>query len=126
MIGVEQRLHTFVLEGAPAKDWNEELVDGAGPNRLADLVGGDLELLEVLLEELLVGLGGDFEHLSAPLLGLGEHVGGDFGRVPHLAVVALPDVSLHSIRSMTPVKSPSRPIGIWRTSGLAPSRSMID
>ena len=62
---------------------------------MADLVGGDLQILEVLLEQLLVGLGGDFEHLAPPFVGLGEHVIGDVDGVPDPAVVAPPEVGLH-------------------------------
>jgi hypothetical protein len=62
---------------------------------MTNLVRGDLEVLQVLLEQLLVGLGGDFEHLAPPLVGAGEHVLGDVNGVPNAAVVAPPEMGLH-------------------------------
>ena len=88
-------MHALVLESASTKDRNEELFDSPGAHSDADLVGSDLEFLEVLLEQLFVGFGRDFEHLAPPLLGLGCHVVGDFGGIPDLAVIALPDMCLH-------------------------------
>ena len=57
------------LKALPQRTGTKSWSMVAVPDRRLDLVGGDLQLLEVLLEQLLVGLGGDFEHLAPPLLG---------------------------------------------------------
>ena len=92
---VEKKLDTLVLEGGPAEDGGEVAGDGAGAHALLDLLGGQVAILEIGLEELLGGLGDRLEQLLPVFGGAVGEVGGDVGGVPVLPVVTLPDVGLH-------------------------------
>ena len=68
------------------------------------------------------------DELGAPLVGVVQHVGGD---VDDLALRARCSSSSQTrafilIRSTTPRKWPSAPIGSWMTAALAPRRSSIE
>jgi hypothetical protein len=62
---------------------------------LVNLLGGEISCLEVGVEEFLGGLGDRLEQLLTILGGLIGEFGGDVDGLPHLAVVTLPDVTLH-------------------------------
>ena len=55
--GVEQGLHALVLEGAAAEDGDDLAHDHAGAQPGQDLLGGEVVVLEVVVEQLLGGLG---------------------------------------------------------------------
>jgi hypothetical protein len=81
------------LKAAPVRTGTNTLLSTADGG--ADLIGRDLEVFEVLLQELLVDLGARIEQLVAPLVGRRGVLGGDLDGVPDLAVVVGPDVGLH-------------------------------
>ncbi len=82
--GVEQRLHTLVLEGRSTDDRHERglpllanrTVDALSDRRL-DFGFGRLFPVEILLENLVVGLADLFNQLLAVVLRLVHHVGGN-------------------------------------------------
>ena len=74
---VEQRLHALVLERGAGQDRVELVGERGAADGGLDLLDGELLALEVLLHDLVVGLGQRLEQLLAPLLGLLGHVGGD-------------------------------------------------
>ena len=92
---VEQRLDALVLERGAAEDRDDAGLDGGVAEALAQVVGGDLLLADVLLEHVLVVLGDDVDQLVAPVLGVVEHVGGDVDGLELLAHAVVPDQRLH-------------------------------
>ena len=97
--GVQHRLHTLVLEGGAAEHRVGLTVDGELADAGADLVLGQFAGLEVLLKQLLVGLGDLVEQLGTILLSLVLQVGRDVGGVvvgTQIAGNVVPDVGLHA------------------------------
>ena len=97
--GVQHRLHTLVLEGGAAEHRVGLTVDGELADAGADLVLGQFAGLEVLLEQLLVGLGDLVEQLGTILLSLVLQVGRDVDGVvvgTQIAGNVVPDVGLHA------------------------------
>ena len=128
--GVEHGLHALVLERRAAQHGDDLVGDGAVAQRLAEVVGGDLLLAEVLLDDDVVEVATARRSARGATSSacVGE-VGGDVDDVQLLARVF--DVSSQtsafiSMRSTTPLKWPSAPIGSWTTATVASSRSLID
>ena len=122
--GVQHRLNTLVLEGGAAEHRVGFTVNGELTDAATDLVLSQFAGLEILLKQLFVGFCDLVEQLCTILLGLVLQVGGDVGSVvvsAHVAGNVVPDVSFIRIRSTTPAKSFSAPIGSCTTSGVAPS-----
>ena len=92
---VEHGLHALVLERRPAQDRHNVVRDGAGAERLAQVVGGDLLVAHVLLEDVLVECRQDVDQLVTVLGGLGLEVGRDLRDLPLLTHALLPDEALH-------------------------------
>ena len=82
---VEQRVTADALGGRRAQDGNDLALGDAGPQRLEHLGLGQRALLEILGQEIVVGLGGGFHQLLAPLL----HRVGELGRDGGLAGLAI-------------------------------------
>src|SRR5690606_33235451 len=94
--GVEERLHALVLEGGAVQDRDDLTGDRAGADGLAEVVGGDLLLADVLLEDVLVEGRQDVDELLAVLLGLVLQLGGDVEEVPlGTQLLVVPDEGLH-------------------------------
>ena len=68
--GVEQGLHALVLERGAAEHGHDLAGDGGVAQRVAEVVGGDLLLADVLLEDDVAVRGQDVDQLVAVLLGL--------------------------------------------------------
>src|SRR6476661_1381776 len=77
--GVEHRLHAAVLEGGATEHRVELGVDRELADAALDLLRGQLLAAEVLLHELVVGLGDALDECHAVLLGLGLQVRRDLG-----------------------------------------------
>src|SRR6185436_9936101 len=82
---VEQRLAADALGGRRAQDRHDLALADAGPQRLEHLRLGQRALLEVLGQQVVVGLGRRLHQLLAPLLHTLGRLGGDVG-VGRLAV----------------------------------------
>ena len=80
--GVEQRLHALVLEGGAVQDRDDLAADGAGADRGAEVLGGDLLLAHVLLEDVLVEVRQHVDELVAVVLGLLLELSGDLLHLP--------------------------------------------
>ncbi len=80
--GVEQGLHALVLERGAVEDRDDLAGDGACAQRVAQVVGGDLLLADVLLEDVLVERGEDVDEVVPVLLGLLAKIGGDLDDLP--------------------------------------------
>src|SRR3954468_14415821 len=93
--GVEQRLHTLVLEGRAAEHRRELELERRLADRLLEAVGRDLLLLEDHLDEPVVVVGDLLEEVLARLRGLVGEVGRDVDDVLVLAEVVLVDDGLH-------------------------------
>ena len=92
---VEQRLDALVLERGAAEDRDGAGLDGGVAEALAQVLGRDLLVADVLLEHVLVVLGDDVDELVAPLLGVLEQVSGDVDGLELLAHAVVPDQRLH-------------------------------
>ena len=93
---VEQRLHALVLEGRAVEHGHHVVVEAGVADRGAEVLVGDLLLAEVLLHDVVVGLGQHVDQLVAVVVGQLDHVGGDVGDLPARAeVLGLPDPGLH-------------------------------
>src|SRR5215213_8404157 len=95
---VQERLHALVLEGGAGDDGDELDGDGALAERRANLRLGKRSALvfEVLLHQLLVGLGGGFEQPVAHLLRAPLEVFGNVGRLVLRALrLVVPQERLH-------------------------------
>ena len=86
---VEQGLHALVLERRAAQDRVELVGQGGATDRGLELLDGDVLALEVLLHDVVVGLGQRLEELLAVLGGLLGHVGRDL-----LDLVVVADLGL--------------------------------
>ena len=121
---VEQRLHALVLVGRADHHRADLLGDGPLADRLVDQVEGDLLLLEQQLHDLVGDHREGLEHPLAGALGGLGHVGRDRLAADVLALLAVEvDRPSRSIRSMTPWKFDSAPIGSW--SGIAVRPSLL-
>src|SRR6266511_3978330 len=90
--GIEHRLHALVLECGATQHRHDFVFDGADAQPLLDVVVREIVTLEVLVHELIVGLGGGLDHLLPPFLGLLEKIGGDVARF-----------ELHALGGIVPV-----------------------
>mgnify|MGYP000355667210 CR=1 FL=1 len=124
--GVQHRLHTLVLEGGAAEHRVGLTVDGELADAGADLVLGQFAGLEVLLEQLLVGLGDLVEQLGTILLSLVLQVGRDVGGVvvgTQIAGNVVPDVGFMRIRSTRRRSRSQRRSAAGRPAGSRPAWS---
>ena len=87
--GVEHGLDALVLEGGAGQDREGLAGDGQHADAGLELGDGQLLALQVLLGELVVGLGDRLDQLGAQLLGLGHQVGGDLLVLHHRAAGVL-------------------------------------
>ena len=95
--GVEHGLHALVLERRAAEHGVELRGDRQLANRALDLLDGELFATEVLLEQLLVGLGDRLEQLVAVLLGTLLQISGDLAHLVLLTELGLagPHLGVH-------------------------------
>ena len=82
---VEQGLHALVLERRAAEHGHDLAAHRRGAHAVAQVVGGDLLVADVLLEHVLVELADDVDELVAPVLGVGLELGGDLDGLVALA-----------------------------------------
>src|SRR5882757_2303419 len=94
--GVEHRLHALVLEGRAAQHREDFQGQGALAQAALDLFLGQRLAFEVLVHQLVAGLGGGFDHLLAPFIGGVDQLGGDLGVLEGNALVLIaPQDRLH-------------------------------
>ena len=130
--GVEHGLHALVLERRAAQHGHHLAGDGGVAQRPAQVGGGDLLVGQELVGERVVEVGQDVDQPGPPRLGVGGQVGRDLLHRPRLALVLVvaPLTSSQTsafipMRSTTPRKSASTPIGICTTATVASRRSLI-
>ena len=94
---VEQGLDALVLERGAGEDRVQLVGQGRATDRGLELLDGELLALEVLLHDLVIGLGEGLEQLLAVLLDLVGHVGRDLldDVVLALGGLAAPDLGVH-------------------------------
>ena len=93
---VEHGLNALVLERGTAQCRYDFICQRARPDAVADFVLGQFAVVEVLLHQLLVGLGRRLDEFLSPVLGfLHEVVGDVFHRVRKALVVLVPVDGFH-------------------------------
>ena len=123
---VEQGLHALVLERGAAEHGHEVDPRSCRADPRAEVVGGDLLVADVLLEDGLVDVRDDVEELVAPVVGVGLELGRDVDGLVALALAVVPTTSAFiARRSITPRNSFSAPIGSWTSATFASRRSLI-
>ena len=110
---VEQRLHTLVLECASADNREDLQIDGGLANAGLQLGNRRRLAFEKLLQQHIVGLGDHFDQLQTERFRLLLQVGGNRLDIDTSApiVSSCHRIAFISIRSTTPLKSASAPIG---------------
>ena len=126
---VEHGLHALVLERGAAEHRHELERERAGADRGLDLVDGELLVVEVLLQQVVVDVRDRLEQLVArarrrrPAYSAGMSTTSNFA--PSVSSSSGHTMAFIATRSMTPRKSLSAPIGSWTTAGTASRRSRI-
>ncbi len=93
--GVQQGLHALVAIGGAAQHGRHAARDGGLADAAHDLFMAELPAVQVLLHQLVVGLGGSLHHLAVVLLGHLAEIGGDVGLVHGGAHLVDVDLGLH-------------------------------
>ncbi len=93
--GVQQLLHALVLVRSAAGDGNQQVLDGALTQGLADHILGHGLLFQHQHHDLLVEVGAGVDELGAVFLSQLHHVGGDLLHTHVLAQVIVIDIGIH-------------------------------
>ena len=124
--GVEEGLDALVAEGGAVEDGHDPAGQGGPADGPLDLGRGTVPAFDEHLHDRLVDVGQLFDEQGPALARLRSPLGVDLVVANSVPITSVPQsIPFISTRSMTPRKASSRPMGIWRARGWAPSRERI-